>query len=115
MARRLAQLLAPPAAAAAASATAPSLPLPSPATLAWVLWAWARVGYSPPRALLLRCDKALRGPQLLVQLYALDPADASRLCWALAELRYFSGAVPWAGLLGCKGSWSVCVPVCAFA
>jgi hypothetical protein len=61
-----------------------------PTSLAWVLWSFAHLGYSPQRSLLRKAENALRGVQL-VRLYELEPADIARLCWGLAELRYYSG------------------------
>lgn len=88
MAQRLSQLLAPGAGA----------PVP-PAALAWVLWSFGRSGYRPPGALLRRVEAALRRGSC-VELYGLEPADVSRLCWGLAELRHYSGELRAAGDLG---------------
>lgn len=79
------------AAAAAAERLLPaSMP---PASLAWLLWSFAHFRHQPPRSLLRKAERALRGPQLLA-LYAAEPAHLARLCWALAELGYYSGAPP---------------------
>ena len=83
------------AALAAVAARAETL-LPDrlpPASLAWLLWSFAHLRAQPPRSLLRRAEAALRGPQLLA-LYAVDGADVARLCWALAELKYYSGGWP---------------------
>lgn len=77
------------AAAAAAERLLPaSMP---PSSLAWLLWSFAHFRHQPPRSLLRKAERALRGPQLLA-LYAAEPAHLARLCWALAELGYYSGA-----------------------
>lgn len=88
LAARLEELLAQPS-GKKGSGGAPTAAV-APATLAWCLWAFARLRYRPSRRLLRRAEAALRGPQL-VGLYALDPADVARLCWGLAEARHYSG------------------------
>lgn len=62
----------------------------APSSLAWLLWSFARFAHRPPRSLMRKAEAALRGPQLAA-LYAADPSDVARLCWALSELEYYSG------------------------
>ncbi|KAL4430985.1 hypothetical protein ABPG75_006241 [Micractinium tetrahymenae] len=81
--------------ALAAAAVAAEQLLPAsmpPSSLGWLLWSFAHFRYQPPRTLLRKAERALRGPQLLA-LYAAEPAHLARLCWALAELSYYSGAL----------------------
>jgi hypothetical protein len=65
------------------------------ASLAWLLWAWARAErWRPPRTLLRRVEAALH--RRMDQLYGLHPADVATLAWSLAQLQCYSGG--WVGM-----------------
>lgn len=73
------------AAAHRAAALAPRAP---PASLAWQLWAFARLGHRP-NALLAALDRQARTDS--ARLHSFGPEELSKTLWALARMGHYSG------------------------